>query len=1345
MYASYKSFRTARFRLPCVACTSFSLLLCSTILRANELVPEEIYHVESGTVRIQFDQRTLQTLDMSLAVIDTQGEVANSTSAILDIQDSSTFSAIMPSDTTKDFRVGGIVYTTGGFMVSQHGQRRHVFRELQFKFQHNRPWIVTGRKANANSPIKLELAEPSINIDFMTRRIVIEATLRIQDANINQNEPTSSYPLGRVIIEGFLSNDKSCLEWTETITPKRLQLDGQNDELIVAASGPDIIVRSIFDVKSFGQSLLSDVSAFSIGTISCNQGDVPANWFGFNNQHPVIAQNLFRMKDGRFEQIGMSWLKHGFLATTGDSCNLGCTPPPAGNDQLGIGCSDPYSASLNGQQSNLGPRSDVNPVTGWFIFPWSAPSPEPTVGRRLQAHNADLDPALNSGALYFVDVQYISSDDAAAGLNVNNSSYRRATVTQPSIDFQLNLTAATSPLSPGIKAWRHHDSSVVEATIDVTGDGRFIASAKTVQLAGGFWSYEYAVYNMNSDRSAGTFSVPLQPGASVRNIGFHDVDYHSGEPYDGTDWSDVVGTDSISWATEPESQNINANAIRWGTMYNFRFEANVAPNPLPVTIGLFKGGAPASIEGLLVAPALPPPLCGDDIVEGDETCEPPDGVLCDANCQTITNDPIRGGQLWDQWWLINGSPSPAGDHPMYPAVGQQSGANTFRCNECHGWDYKGDDGAYGSGSHFTGIAGVWGSTMSAAEMFDIIQRDDLLNGHNFRNIGLSDQDARDLVQFILDLTIDTDNYIGIDSAFMGDPVAGEINYTTAGTTSCITCHGAEGTTINFGTPEEPEWVGTIAAQNPWELMHKIRFGQPNSPMPSWLADGGSDQGAADIGAYAQAMFPEMCLNNGHCDDGLFCNGMETCLDGQCLMGSDPCPQQPCDDTNDVCGVADARHGGLLWDKWWAELGLNTPTGQHVLYPAGGPHTGDETFRCATCHGWDYKGVDGEYSSGPNFTGIPGVFDSQLSSLSLFQIIQSDSVTDGHGYGNLGLSENDIWDLVEFIETLMIDTDPYVFFTGDFFGDPANGLIEYETGGSTSCIVCHGPDGTDLDFGSGSTREWIGTVAVYDPLRLLHKIRIGNAGGPMPGWLAGGGTDQSAADIGRYAQLNFPVDCTLDSHCDDGLFCNGAETCVSRFCVAGTDPCPGEFCEESIDVCISGNCPDPIASGVGSRHVRIDPAAIAQPVAFRVDGGTNDPNVFCLSAYLQIDGSLGALPAFQLPDDWGTIFVRDESISPNSTYTVRADCGDAVTADYSFAQSATTNLWGDVDSNSIVNAADILTVVKGFQLDFTLATLEEMDLEPCVPNGIINSADILQAVKAFQLVQFSAMSCQQVCP
>ncbi len=49
------------------------------------------------------------------------------------------------------------------------------------------------------------------------------------------------------------------------------------------------------------------------------------------------------------------------------------------------------------------------------------------------------------------------------------------------------------------------------------------------------------------------------------------------------------------------------------------------------------------------------------------------------------------------------------------------------------------------------------------------------------------------------------------------------------------------------------------------------------------------------------------------------------------------------------------------------------------------------------------------------------------------------------------------------------------------------------------------------------------------------------------------------------------ECTADADCDDGLFCNGAETCVAEACVAGTDPCDGGECDEENDQCVAAGC------------------------------------------------------------------------------------------------------------------------------------------------------------------------------
>ena len=59
-------------------------------------------------------------------------------------------------------------------------------------------------------------------------------------------------------------------------------------------------------------------------------------------------------------------------------------------------------------------------------------------------------------------------------------------------------------------------------------------------------------------------------------------------------------------------------------------------------------------------------------------------------------------------------------------------------------------------------------------------------------------------------------------------------------------------------------------------------------------------------------------------------------------------------------------------------------------------------------------------------------------------------------------------------------------------------------------------------------------------------------------------------------------CTVDSDCDDGVFCNGAEVCAGGACMSGTgDVCPvGTSCDEELQACAS-NCGPRDADGDGA--------------------------------------------------------------------------------------------------------------------------------------------------------------------
>lgn len=238
----------------------------------------------------------------------------------------------------------------------------------------------------------------------------------------------------------------------------------------------------------------------------------------------------------------------------------------------------------------------------------------------------------------------------------------------------------------------------------------------------------------------------------------------------------------------------------------------------------------------------------EDIVFWDSVVTGPVATLPPAYFRA---DPVRGGVLYDKWWKVSGAAEPVGEHPLYPNEGPQSGSTTFRCKECHGWDYAGADGAYGAGSHFTGIAGVLGTNKTPAEIVALLlaSESEIDGGHDMDAFGLTERDAWDLARFVDELVVDTSPLIDEFGAFAGNELLGNLNYGEL----CLSCHGSEGDLINFGTDLDPRFVGTEANGNPWEFLHKARFGHPGSPMPSMDLLGRTPAQAAEVGKFAQTL------------------------------------------------------------------------------------------------------------------------------------------------------------------------------------------------------------------------------------------------------------------------------------------------------------------------------------------------------------------------------------------------------------------------------------------------------------------------------------------------------------
>lgn len=218
-------------------------------------------------------------------------------------------------------------------------------------------------------------------------------------------------------------------------------------------------------------------------------------------------------------------------------------------------------------------------------------------------------------------------------------------------------------------------------------------------------------------------------------------------------------------------------------------------------------------------------------------------------------DLVRGGQLYDTWWKVAGvkdTTPPAGNNPDYArTTGTQQGPATWRCKECHGWDYRGRDGAYQSGSHASGVAGLGAASGRSPQWLQQALKAGLPEVGKSPSPGLSDQDVLDLAQFLRGGLVDLTPHVDAQTRQVkgADANNGRALFERV----CLECHGADGREENFGSAEAPEFVGTVARKNPWEFVHKVRFGQPGTEMPSAVRDGWTLQQVLDVLAYAQTL------------------------------------------------------------------------------------------------------------------------------------------------------------------------------------------------------------------------------------------------------------------------------------------------------------------------------------------------------------------------------------------------------------------------------------------------------------------------------------------------------------
>jgi hypothetical protein len=309
-------------------------------------------------------------------------------------------------------------------------------------------------------------------------------------------------------------------------------------------------------------------------------------------EHPGITQSLYRMMGDRFEQVGTAWVKHGFFALA----NSQCTPCQGGSAQgkfLGIGCSDTYGTSNNGNRLYLGPRDEWNPHTAEWEACGSFFDGVPVdclrdefgsgfgpVDHRLEAFDADLG---LPGATYFYEANYLVKDDAN---KLNNIGSRRCTMswTGTAWSFSTPSPGAGNPLLHGPAIDRYGDLRTVVSL--APADGRVVLAVKTVDLGGGLWRYEYALFNWDLHRKVRAFTVPSCGNAF--DFYFHDIDDQA-----ANDWAPDESLGNLTW-TFPDvvlPGHKVAGPLGFATLYNFGFTSDRAPGTRNAVLELHEPGA----------------------------------------------------------------------------------------------------------------------------------------------------------------------------------------------------------------------------------------------------------------------------------------------------------------------------------------------------------------------------------------------------------------------------------------------------------------------------------------------------------------------------------------------------------------------------------------------------------------------------------------------------------------------------------------------------------------------------------------------------------------------------------
>lgn len=535
---------------------------------------ESLWQADGGALQIHFFYDMLQDFDVSVKDgLQERHDNWEENQISLNVTAASGLNLIVPRGGLKGIK-DGVLYLNGGFSW-QHNGTHVMFQGLNIK--------PTTRSLKAGELTALEISNDtgevlllldSIHAHINDSRTAVEFNhMDIRVSDVLAQKLGAEYLAGMVVGNASMVN--------HLVVPADFIAENISPLGACVADdwpgpGVDADIQLIDMTAQYVRSIGEDQVVFTPNATLENIGQADVAWYRFfsgnfppynNDQHPYLTWAMYREIDGRFEQIGVSGVKHAFY-TVNSNC------PCAGGQVIFPTCTDLYSVNNNDSGYYLGPRSEISVFDGNWQSTGSFfdqdgngvhdNSSNGTDENRMVVDEIDFqDDQLN----YYISSWYTVRDD----VDIFNSMGYRQYQFNPTINgWTLTSLSAfnNGPASDQYVAPNSFDliGGTASSRILQEGEGHLTVAVKVVDLGGGLYRYNYMVENHDYDSQVQTIKVPLSSVASMTNFVFSDVDSVL-----ANDWT--VQRNGVLVTLQAPS----GNAIDWGTLYSFSFTTDAAP------------------------------------------------------------------------------------------------------------------------------------------------------------------------------------------------------------------------------------------------------------------------------------------------------------------------------------------------------------------------------------------------------------------------------------------------------------------------------------------------------------------------------------------------------------------------------------------------------------------------------------------------------------------------------------------------------------------------------------------------------------------------------------------------